>query len=148
MKRLITLLFAFFLAGYSQEIDKSFDAKDNIIPIFMAFDGIAIATLWTIDIHKNNLLKDGFFKSEEEGKLFWPHLIAEYGTALGLVVSAYGLYNNKEWAKSSSLISLGALTYTSLSSMGWSLAKKERMIYVTPMLISLAGAGLSITVII
>jgi len=135
---LIISLFPLFSQGHSNFLES------KAIPIYMAIDGIAIATMWTVDIYNNNLLEDGFFKSNEGGKLFWPHLVAEYGTAAGLVISAYGLYNDRLWGEPLALISLGALTYTSLSNLSWSLAEKNRYIYAVPMILSLTGASISI----
>lgn len=120
---------------------------ERIIPAFMAVDGVALVVMWTVDIHNKKLLKEGFFHAQEDGRLFWPHLIAEYSTALGLVVGAYGLYTEAPWARPVAFASLGALSYTSMSSLGWAFARQERVVYAIPMLISLAGAGLSIMVI-
>lgn len=145
MRKILFILIIVLIPLYSQGKHNYLEGK--AIPIFMAVDGVAIATMWTVDILKNKLLEDGFFKSKEEGKLFWPHLAAEYGTAVGLVVSAYGLYNEKQWAEPLVLLSLGALTYTSLSNLSWSLAAKNRYVYAVPMILSLTGAGISIGVV-
>ena len=145
--KIIIILISLCSFVFSQEMDNSSILQDKIIPVFLMVDGVALMTMWTIDIHQKKLLRDGIFSSKEDGKLFWPHLLAEYGTAIGLVVSAYGLYYDKQWAEPVSLVSLGALTYTSLSSMSWSLADKNRYLYAVPMIFSLTGAGISIGVI-
>jgi hypothetical protein len=102
---------------------------------------------WIVDISKG-VLPDGFWKSREgDDRLFWPHLIAEYTTAAGLVVSAYGLYTTAPWGESAALISLGALAYTATSNLSWSLAKRERLPYAVPMMVGLAGSVVSITIL-
>ena len=120
---------------------------NDIISLFLAFDGAGLITIWTLDIHKKNLLKNGFFKSKEYGSLYWPHLFAEYGTGFCLIVSAIGLYTDRPWSNSIILISLGALVYTSISSLSWSFAEKERYVYAVPMILSLFGAVISVIVV-
>lgn len=148
MKRLILFIFLssrLFAAGPSDGVNI---LENRVVPIIMAIDGLAIAGVWTMDIYYRGLLQDGFFKSrEDDERLFWPHLIAEYGTAVGLIAGAYGLYTHADWGRPVALLSLGALAYTSMSSLSWSCAKKERIVYAVPMMISLVGAGASIVIL-
>ena len=59
------------------------------VAVFMLAMGVAIATVWTRDIVAGMQvdLSDGFFRARDDaGTLFWPHWIAEYGTAAGLAI--------------------------------------------------------------
>jgi hypothetical protein len=121
--------------------------ENRAIPAFMAFNGLAMAGIWTVDISKG-VLQDGFWKSREgDDRLFWPHLIAEYATAASLLAGAYGLYTAAPWGESAAFISLGALAYTATSNLSWSLAKKKRLSYAVPMLIGLSGSVVSIAIL-
>lgn len=66
---------------------------------------------------------------------------------MGLVIGAIGLYKQEEWGRIVSLISAGALAYTSLNSLSWVLSDESRKIYMIPMLISLTAAGVSFVVL-
>jgi hypothetical protein len=143
---LLILLFTGILTA--APTDGSADFLENrAIPIFMALNGFAMAGIWTVDLSKG-VLHDGFWKSREgDDRLFWPHLIAEYTTAAGLLVAAYGLYNDTAWGESAAFISLGALAYTATSNLSWSLAKRERLPYAIPMMVGLGGSVVSIAIL-
>jgi hypothetical protein len=120
-----------------------------MVPAIMIICGIGIAGIWTADIisGKQINIKNGLFKARdpESNSLMWPHWIAEYSTAFALIFGAIGLIVEKTWAIHISFIALGALAYTSLNSLSWALAKKERLRYVIPMVISIAGVCISLT---
>jgi hypothetical protein len=142
---LVFLLFGVLMAA-STDGSASF-LENRAIPVFMALNGLAMAGIWTVDISKG-VLPDGFWKSREgDDRLFWPHLIAEYTTAVGLLAGAYGLYTAAPWGESAAFISLGALAYTATSNLSWSLAKRERLPYAIPMMVGLAGSVVSITIL-
>lgn len=114
----------------------------TVAAVSLIFMGVGIAGIWTRDIFKNPDidLKAGFFKARDKdaGTLFWPHWFAEYGTAAGLIAGGIGLLLRTSWGTPVALLADGALLYTSMNSLGWSLAKKERRPYTIPMLAGLA----------
>lgn len=148
MIRAALLIFLFSCALAAAPGAGSVDFLENrAIPVFMALNGLAMAGIWTVDISRG-VLQDGFWKSREgDDRLFWPHLIAEYTTAAGLLAGAYGLYTGAPWGENVALISLGALAYTATSNLSWSLAKPERVTYAIPMMIGLAGSVVSIAIL-
>ncbi len=123
--------------------------KNRIIPIFMITMGIGMAGIWSADIASGKFSDQGnFFKWREGENLMWPHIMAEYLTAAGLITGGIGLYGGKEWAVSVSLFSLGAVTYSAINSSGWVLADRSRTAYGIPMWISLAGSVVSFVILI
>ncbi|HNZ38636.1 MAG TPA: hypothetical protein PK251_11720 [Candidatus Latescibacteria bacterium] len=125
--------------------------RNRVAPAGQIVTGIGIAAVWTMDLvsRKNVDMTGGFFKARDRGtkQLIWPHVIAEYATATGLVAGAAGLYREKEWGRTVSLISSGALAYTSINSMSWVLSERGRMAYAAPMMFGLMTAGVSIGVL-
>lgn len=111
---------------------------DQIIPGLMILMGVGMNIIWTVDILSGDKLdrSSGLIKSrnKESGDLMLPHWIAEYGTAAGLIAGGVGLLISADWSNHVSLISLGALAYTSINSISWSLAEKERFGYALPMI--------------
>ncbi|MFC1583510.1 hypothetical protein ACFL4U_02385 [Candidatus Neomarinimicrobiota bacterium] len=148
MLRFFLLFFLSSCVLFAAPTDGSINFLENrAIPVFIALNGLAMADIWTGDISKG-VLQDGFWKSREgDDRLFWPHLIAEYATAAGLLAGAYGLYTAAPWGESAAFISLGALAYTATSNLDWSLAKRERLPYAIPMMVGLAGSAVSIAIL-
>ena len=91
-------------------------------------------------------MSGGFFHARDgdDGPLLWLHWLAEYATAVALVVGAIGLLTDSAWGRALAGLALGALLYTSVNSLGWALARRERRPYAVPMiggaLVSLFGA--------
>ncbi len=119
------------------------------VAILMIIMGTGIGAVWTRDITTGEKvdLSNGFFRAREDGdgSLFWPHWIAEYGTAAALVAGALGLLAATKWGPPLAAIALGALFYTSVNSLGWAFARPDRSAYTIPMIagivVSLVGAG-------
>ncbi len=111
------------------------------VSIMMIITGLGIIGVWTKDIVSGNRIdrSNGFLKSKniENGELFLPHWVAEYGTAAGLIICGIGNLFLSSWSRSFSLIFLGSLAYTSLNSLSWSLAVRERRPYTFPMIFGL-----------
>jgi hypothetical protein len=103
----------------------------------MILMGLGIAGVWTRDILAGTHLdiSQGLFTAKEPGTgtLLWPHWLAEYTTAIILVVSAIGLLTETAWSKTLAALAAGALFYTSTNSLGWALAKPDRRVYAVPM---------------
>ncbi|MGB9357164.1 MAG: hypothetical protein WCC01_01275 [Acidimicrobiia bacterium] len=118
---------------------------DIVVPVLLIVMGMAMAAIWTRDILRGEQvdLSVGLFaaRDPEAGTLFWPHWLAEYGTAVLLVVGGVGLLGDAGWAPMVAAIGTGALLYTSTNSLGWALARRERWSYAAPML---AGVVLGI----
>lgn len=110
---------------------------DVVVAVLMLLMGIAIAAIWTRDIVAGEQvdLSDGFFAARDPagGTLFWPHWLAEYGTAVLLVAGGTGLLTDVGWAGIVAAVAAGALLYTSTNALGWALAKPERRAYAFPM---------------
>ena len=109
--------------------------------------GAAIAVVWTKDILFNADidLSNGFFRARDKdaGTLFWPHWLAEYGTAFMLLAGGIGIFFDVGFARVLAPFALGALFYTSLNSLGWALARKDRFSYAVPMMVGVVVALVS-----
>lgn len=120
------------------------------IAIFMLMMGLGMAIIWAIDMAKGKFSHMGhFFRwTNDGGDLMWPHIIAEYLTAAGLIAAGMGTLAGLDWAPPLSLVMLGALCYTSLNSLSWVFANKERLPYGIPMMVSLVGGILAIALLL
>lgn len=119
--------------------------------ISMIVMGCAIAIVWTKDILFNDEidLSNGLFKARDPsgGGLFWLHWLAEYATACGLVTGGIGLFAEAHWSRCLSAFALGALFYTSVNSLGWTFARRDRFVYAVPMLVGVLVSLSSLTVL-
>ena len=107
-----------------------------VVAVGMIVMGLGIAGLWTRDViagDKVDLSRGVLRAREEDDSLLWPHWLAEYGTALVLVIGGLGLIARADWSVAAAAGGLGALLYTSVNSLGWALAKPERSAYAIPM---------------
>lgn len=110
--------------------------------------GAAMAGIWTRDIVSAEQvdLSRGLFaaRDPDSGTLFWPHWLAEYGTAVVLVSAGFALIADAAWAEEVALVGLGSLVYTSVNSLGWAFARRERYAYAAPMITGLLVGLVSI----
>lgn len=124
----------------------------SLVGGFMVVMGIAIALTWVRDMRSSPEVdrSAGLLRARDrrDGSLFLPHWIAEYATSLGLVVGGIGLIVDVGWAEGVSLVALGASTYTSVNSLGWTLALPSRRPYAIPMLVGAIGGAVSIVVLL
>lgn len=122
------------------------------VACFMAVTGLGMSTIWTMDMIKADKIdvSKGYLFAKELGSdsYLLPHWIAEYSTAGLLIAGGYGLYKDEPWARDVSLLALGALNYTAMNSLGWSLGKRDRLVYAIPMILSLTGSTISISIIL
>lgn len=111
---------------------------DEAAAVSMVVMGVAIAGLWTRDILAGVQvdLTSGIWaaRDPDAGTLLWPHWLAEYATAAALIAAAFGLLLDTEWGATLGGIATGALLYTSVNSLAWTLSKPERRTYAVPML--------------
>lgn len=122
---------------------------DIVVSGLVIVMGIAIAVIWTRDIFLGEHvdLSAGPFgaRNPDGGDLYWPHWLAEYGTATLLVVGGIGLLSGGAWAPVVAAIGTGSLLYTSTNSLGWAFSRRERWPYAVPMLTGVA-LGIAATV--
>lgn len=125
---------------------------DVIVALFMLVMGLAIATIWTIDIRRgtgfDGSLGLGKARQVGSGDYMLPHWVAEYFTAGALIVGAVALLLG--WAVSVPVacVALGALFYTSINGLGWALATPARTSYAIPMAIGAIGGWLAIVALV
>ncbi len=114
----------------------------------MILMGSGMALIWTKDMLSGKFSGQGnFFKWKEENTLLWPHIVAEYFTALGLIAGGTGLIVSGSWALPGSFFALGAVIYSAVNSTGWVLADKNRLSYGIPIWISLLVSVSAITIL-
>ncbi|MBW1614084.1 MAG: hypothetical protein JRJ57_08950 [Deltaproteobacteria bacterium] len=116
-----------------------------LVSFLLLIIGIAMLVIWIADINNNPEIdfSKGFFKArgKASGELFCFHIIGEVLTGIMLILSGIIiLYRTPEWMPCA-YFSLGALFYTSLNSLGWAFARKERKRYGIPI-----TAGLIISI--
>jgi hypothetical protein len=118
------------------------------IGVFAVVMGIAMAAIWSLDIRAGRgfVAPDGRLRARETstGSLMAWHWLAEYGTAVALVVGGVLLLADAALGGSVALAALGALAYTSCNSLAWALASRERRPYAIPMLVGLGGSLVAI----
>lgn len=109
------------------------------VAVSLVVMGLGIAGIWTRDIVAGDQvdLSEGFFaaRDAEAGNLMWPHWLAEYATAATLMVSGAGLVAGAAWARALAAVGAGALLYTSINSLGWAFAQRDRRPYAIPMIL-------------
>jgi len=120
------------------------------VPVFMILLGAGIAGIWAMDIIKGKFNDQSSFFNwvNDGGDKMWPHIFAEYITAAGLIAGGIAMFTLRAWATSFSLVFLGALCYTSLNSLGWVFAQKDRIGYGIPMMAGLTGGVASIVILL
>lgn len=63
-----------------------------VIPLVMIIIGLGMASIWLIDILSGKFSGQGSFLRWREGEnLLWPHILAEYIVAVGLIAAGLGL---------------------------------------------------------
>lgn len=117
-----------------------------LIASFAGVMGAAMAGIWARDIASGvgYDASQGFLRAREtdtEDLMIW-HWLAEFGTAMVLMLGAILMVFGAALAEPVMLLGLGALAYTSANSLGWSLARPERRSYAYPMAIGLVGAAI------
>jgi hypothetical protein len=116
-----------------------------IVAVFMILAGTGIIFIWAADIYAGKFSDQGnFFRWREGENLMWPHILAEYLAAAGLISGGTGLLIDWKHALPVSLVSLGAVIYSAINSSGWVLAAKSRTGYGIPIWITLTGATVSL----
>lgn len=122
------------------------------VGVFMAAMAIGMVIIWTSDIVTADKLdiNQGRWRARDPDSqsILLPHWVAEFGTALALLIGASGLLFDWNSGRSIALVALGGLAYTSVNSLGWVLADRSRLPYGVPMLAGLVGALIGIIILI
>jgi hypothetical protein len=116
---------------------------DGAIAAFMIMMGVGITVIWTRDIVTGTQFDHSRGRRharDDDGSLLLPHWVAEYATAVGLLIGAAGLLADTGWAAVVTPAALGGLWYTSTNSLGWAMAQSDRRTYAIPMVIGLVGS--------
>lgn len=111
---------------------------DNIAAGAMIVMGAAIAGVWTRDIVAGARvdLSGGILAARDsDGTLLWPHWLAEYATAVALMVAAVAIMAEADRSPVLTGIATGALLYTSINSLSWALSERDRSAYAIPMVL-------------
>lgn len=132
----------------SYSIDSPQEQNMGTINAFLMITmGLGIAGIWTMDIVSGSKvdLSAGFFRARDgdDGPLLWPHWIAESATAAPLIAGGLGLLFDAAWSPAVAALGVGALFYTSVNSLGWALASRERRPYAAPMIAGVLVSVLS-----
>jgi hypothetical protein len=117
----------------------------TFVAVFMLAMAVGMAGMWTVDILRSPEIdrSRGLMRARDRsGSVMAPHWLAEYGTAVLLLVGGVGLllgWPSGAWAW---LVpaALGALAYTGLNSQAWVLADRSRTAYGIPIAVGLVGA--------
>ena len=86
----------------------------KVIAIYSIAMGLCMISMWTMFY-----LTGGIPELNTEPFRIAMHLIAEYSTAIGLIIGGYGLIKSKRWGYNLYLLSTGALIYTLIQSPGY-----------------------------
>jgi len=109
---------------------------------FAIIVGVGMVGMWVASYYKNQILE---LESEPVRIKF--HLVAEFATALLLIVSGLALLTNQSWAISSYLVAMGMLFYTIIVSPGY-FAQKGQWAYVVMFAVILVLAIASLLIVL
>jgi hypothetical protein len=125
----------------------------TVVAGFMVVMALGIAGMWTVDILRSPEIDRtrGLVRARDRnGSVMLPHWIAEYGTALLLLVGGLGLLLGWPAGAWGWLVpaGLGALAYTGLNSQAWVLADRSRTAYGIPIAVGFVGAVVALALIL
>jgi hypothetical protein len=125
----------------------------TIVALFMLVMAVGMAGMWTVDILRSPEIdrSRGLVRARDRnGSVMLPHWLAEYGTALMLLVGGLGLLLSWPPGAWAWLVpaGLGALAYTGLNSQAWVLADRSRAAYGIPIAVGLVGALVALMLIL
>ena len=124
-----------------------------IVAVFMLVMAAGMAGMWMVDILRSHEIdrSRGLVRARDRnGSVMLPHWLAEYGTALALLIGGLGLllgWPDGAWGW---LVpaGLGALAYTGLNSQSWVLADRSRLAYGIPIAVGFVGAVAALALIL
>ena len=89
-------------------------SASNLVAVYSVLTGFAMIGMWTMLLARNQMPE-----LQAEPRRATLHLVAEFLTAILLIISGAGLLLGSEWARTLSPISLGMLLYTVIISAGY-----------------------------
>ena len=92
----------------------------NLIAVYSVLIGLLMIGFWVFALSKN------LVPPEEKPWSITFHVIAEFSTAILLIVSGVGLWLGSEWGRTLSPLALGLLLYAVINSPGY-YAQKNNM---------------------
>ena len=143
------------LFGRGVGSDKAWNhaAMTTIVAVFMLVMAVGMAGMWTVDILRSAEIdrSRGLLRARDRnGSVMVPHWLAEYSTAVMLLVGGLGLllgWPSGAWAWFVPA-ALGALAYTGLNSQAWVLADHSRAAYGIPIAVGFVGAVVAFVLIL
>ena len=97
----------------------------NLVGAYSVLVGLAMIGMWTVLLATSQVPE---LQAERRRATF--HLVAEFLTAILLIISGAGLLLGSEWTRTLSPVSLGMLLYTVIASAGY-YANKDDLPMVT-----------------
>lgn len=124
-----------------------------LVGLFMLVMAVGMAGMWTVDILRSPEIdrSRGLLRARDRnGSVMVPHWLAEYGTAVLLLVGGLGLLLGWPAGAWAWLVptGLGALAYTGMNSQAWVLADRSRAAYGIPIAVGFVGAVVSLVLIL
>jgi hypothetical protein len=92
----------------------------KIAAIYCLLVGISMFGMWSVFIASGSVPE-----FDERPAEIGLHLIAEFATALSLIIAGYGLLSKKSWGLNSYIFASGLLTYTLIVSPGYYVTRDE-----------------------
>ena len=88
-------------------------SASNLVAVYSILIGLFMIGFWVFALSKN------LVPPEEKPWSITFHVIAEFSTAILLIVSGVGLWFGSEWARTLSPLALGLLLYAVINSPGY-----------------------------
>ncbi len=92
----------------------------RVAAVYCFFIGVSMIGMWSVFLSTGSVPEIDV-KPAEIGL----HLIAEFSTAIFLIIAALGLLTKKDWGFNAYLIASGLLTYTLIVSPGYYVTRDE-----------------------
>ena len=91
-------------------------SASNLVGTYSVLIGLMIIGLWISLLLKNRVPE--LQPASYAPRLITYHILAEFLTAIVLIISGVGLFLDSDWARTLSALSLGMLLYTVINSPG------------------------------
>lgn len=108
-----------------------------VVGVILILIGFAIIAYWVNFAYRGNM-PQGLWTVENNQYIVF-HQAAEYLMALLAIVGGIGLLAGRGWGMATSLVALGALLYTSVNSLAFSLKSAPNL---TPIFLAVGGTVL------
>ncbi len=115
----------------------SFSWPAIVVGVLLILIGLAIIAYWVDFTYRGNM-PQGLWTMENNQYIVF-HQAAEYLMALLAIAGGLGLLAGRGWGMATSLVALGALLYTSINSLAYSLGSAPAL---TPIFLAVLGVVL------